>query len=166
MPDNSGVESRELHAGSSNLDSVLRGRFHSITIGNYNTWNDWHLVPSSRPFIEPPEVKTETLDVPGADGSVDFTGALNGVRFKDRQGSWEFIMLPGYGRWYERYSAIMNAIQGARVRIIFDDDPTYYYYGRVSVTSFEAGDHYSTITISYFVEPYKHLLSNSTSKML
>lgn len=166
MADNSGAEYRQLLAGTNNSDADLRYRFHSVNFGNMNTWVNWHLVPASRPYIEPPEVKTETLEIPGADGSLDFTGALNGIRYKDRQGTMEFIMMPGYGKWSDRYSAIMNYLQGQKMRIILDDDPTYYYYGRVSVTAFDVGDQYTTITISYFVDPYKRLISNTDTKVL
>ena len=29
-----------------------------------NTWIDWHLVPTERPSIENPEVKTKTVEIP------------------------------------------------------------------------------------------------------
>ena len=34
-----------------------------------HTYRDWHLIPTSRPVIEPPEVKTHIVDIPGANGA-------------------------------------------------------------------------------------------------
>ena len=65
---------------------------------------------------------------------------------------------PGvYFSWAERLSDIMNSIQGKRIKAILDDDPNYYYVGRFYVSDWDSsGDTYSTITISYEVEPFKH----------
>ena len=27
--------------------------YHSITIGDKNTWDDWHLIPATRPLFHP-----------------------------------------------------------------------------------------------------------------
>ena len=45
--------------------------YHSITIGSKNTWDDWYLIPSSRPVVNPPKPKTKYIDIPGADGHLD-----------------------------------------------------------------------------------------------
>ncbi len=42
--------------------------YHSITIGNKNTWDDWHLIPATRPLFNPPTVKTNMVNIPGGDG--------------------------------------------------------------------------------------------------
>lgn len=35
--------------------------YHSITIGEKNTWDDWHLIPTSRPLVNPPSVNTHLI---------------------------------------------------------------------------------------------------------
>ena len=52
--------------------------YHSITIGTKNTWDDWHLIPKSRPLVNPPSVKTNVVDIPGGDGALDLSTALSG----------------------------------------------------------------------------------------
>ena len=42
--------------------------YHSITFGNKNTWNDWHLIPTSRPVFGLPSLKKKTLDIQGGAG--------------------------------------------------------------------------------------------------
>lgn len=64
---------------------------------------------------------------------------------------------PGvYYSWAERLSDIMNSIQGKKIKAVLDDDPYYYYLGRFYVSDWDSsGETYSTITISYEVEPFK-----------
>lgn len=58
--------------------------------------------------------------------------------------------------WADRLSNIMNSIQGKKIKAVLDDDPEYYYNGRFYVSDWDSsGDTYSTITISYIVDPYK-----------
>ena len=42
--------------------SVRSEFYHSVVFGEKNTWDDWHLVPSSRPVINPPDVIKEHLN--------------------------------------------------------------------------------------------------------
>ena len=37
----------------------------------YDTWEDFHMAPKARPFVAEPPVKTNYIDVPGANGSLD-----------------------------------------------------------------------------------------------
>lgn len=121
-----------------------------------NTWDDWHLIPSSRPLVNPPQVKTSYLDIPGADGSLDLTEVLTGrPRYGNRTGSWEFYVDNGYGEWHEKYSSIMHYLHGQPFCAWLEDDPDFYYKGRFSVNSWASNPSYSTIVINYVVDPYK-----------
>ena len=138
------------------MSSEQAKKYHSITIGDKNTWDDWHLVPTSRPLVPPPNVNTSYVTVPGSSGSLDLTEALTGYpTYANRTGSWEFLVLNGYGEWYIRYSDIMSYLHGKRFRAILDDDPNYYYEGRFSVASWASNKDWSRITINYNVGPYK-----------
>lgn len=138
------------------MSSEQAKKYHSITIGDKNTWDDWHLVPTSRPLVTPPSVNTSYVTVPGASGSLDLTDALTGYpTYSNRSGSWEFLVMNGYGEWYARYSDIMAYLHGKKFKAILDDDPNYYYEGRFSVASWTSPKDWSRITINYNVGPYK-----------
>ena len=152
------------------MSSSKAKQFHSITIGDKNTWDDWHLVPSSRPLFNPPAAKTHFVDIPGGDGSIDLSEALSGkVNYSGRSGSWEFIVINSgqveydseYDEWYERYTEIMEYLHGREYRAILDDDPSYYYKGRFSVDQWNSNAGNSTIVINYVVDPYKRQLYSS-----
>lgn len=141
--------------------------FHSITFGNKNTWDDWHLVPTSRPLVNPPSVKTNIVDIPGANGSVDLTEALTGEPlFGDRTGSWEFIVANDYLSWEKAYSNIMSYLHGRRMHAILEDDPSFYYDGRFSVNQWKSDRSWSLIVINYTVGPFKQRITNSLEPWL
>lgn len=157
-------------------DTALAKQYHSITIGAYNTWTDWRLIPESRPVVNPPEVKTNFVEVPGADGVLDFTEALdNKIHYKPREGSWDFLIsheqinIDSGGRyhrdnlWSELYHDILNAVHGKRVSVILMDEwddngnDNRFYTGRVWVNSFKSDPSHSKITFDYSLDPFRYL---------
>lgn len=131
--------------------------YHSVTIGNKNTYDDWFIVPASRPLFEAPKPKTKLVDVPGASGQWDLSNALTGYPvFSNREGNWEFYVLNDHGEWYDRYSEIMTYLHGKRLDAVLEDDPNWHYTGRFAVDQWRSEKDYSKIVISYIVDPYKY----------
>ena len=130
--------------------------YHSITFGNKNTWDDWHLIPSTRPLFNPPSTKTHYLDIPGGNGKIDLSESLTGYPVYDnRTGSNEFYVANGYVSWEKLYSEIMNYLHGRTMKAYLEDDPYFYYEGRFEVNQWKSDKYWSTITINYDVYPYK-----------
>lgn len=130
--------------------------YHSLYIDDKNTWKDWHLVPINRPVVNPPKVKTNYIEVPGADGVLDVSSAFTGqILYSNRQGTWEFRVDPKFMNWTEIYSLIMKDVHGNFVKVILEDDPEYYYEGRLFVNQWLSDKDNSTITIEYNLAPYK-----------
>lgn len=140
--------------------------YHSITFGDKNTWDDWHIVPTTRPVFNPPKVKTKTLDISGGNGVIDLSESLTGYPvFNNREGSFEFIVMNDYMEWQELYSTISDYIHGRRMRAILEDDDEYYYEGRFAVNSWKSEKNNSKITIDYSVAPYKRRLTDSSESL-
>lgn len=130
--------------------------YHSITFGSKNTWDDWHLIPKSRPVFNPPPVKTHFVEIPGGDGSIDLSTALAGrPLFGNRVGSFEFYVENGFKDWSALYSEIMVYLHGQKMRAVLEDDPAYFYEGRFTVNAWKSEQQRSTIVIDYNVNPYK-----------
>lgn len=137
--------------------------YHSVTFGDKNSWEDWHLIPSSRPVINPPEPKTMLLDIPGESGAIDLSESLTGYPlFKNRTGSIEFIVSNNfheavdiYQKWSDVYSDIMDHLHNKKMPVILEDDPDWEYYGRLTVNSWKSEEFNSRITIDYNLDPYK-----------
>lgn len=137
--------------------------YHSIIFDDaINTWDDWHLIPSTRPVVNPPEVKTNFLDIPGGNGSIDATEALTGYpTYENRTGSWEFYVANGYKDWDVAYSDILNYLHGRRRKAVLEDDLSFYYEGRFSVNEWKSDKIASLITIDYNVYPYKRNIDST-----
>ena len=127
-----------------------------------HTFDDWNLILKSRPEISPPEPKTEYVDLPGADGHLDLTEALTGeVVFNPRNISMVFRVVQGNEEWPSVYSDILDFLHGRKVKIVMDDNPDYYYVGRVTVEGWDSSSNHSEIKLKAIVEPYKMERSSS-----
>lgn len=151
--------------------TFYQGIDHGSFTNGRNSYSNWHLVSKSRLLFNPPKVKTKYIDIPGANGHIDMTDVLGGTPYyENREGSFEFYVLndypSGHSSWVTRYADIMNFLHGMPCKAILDDDPGYYYKGRFSVDSWGSDSSWSTITISYSVDPYKISISSASNKSL
>ena len=139
--------------------SDLSKQYHSLIIGDKNTWDDWHLIPSSRPLVNPPEIEENYIKIAGKDGFVDLSELFaNRPIYGKRTGSWEFYADPNYAisePWDVKYSAIMAYLHGRTKYVILEDDPNYYYEGRLKVNQWKSDPNWSIVTIDYTLQPYK-----------
>ena len=106
---------------------------NGVKIGEKHSYDDFGLILSSK-VINPPEPKTNEVEVPLRDGSIDLTQALTDeVKYKDREIQLTFSVIDSRKTWHDKISAIENYLHGQRMKIIFDEDPEFYYIGKVSV---------------------------------
>lgn len=141
--------------------------YHSITFGygeysnghfetEANTWNDWHLIPSSRPSVSPPGVNTNYINIVGQNGSIDMTDNITGTPiYSDRSGSWEFIVDNGHSLWVTIKETITEFMHGQKLKCFSEDDPIHIYTGRFSVNEWQSESSHSTIVINFSIDPYK-----------
>ncbi len=135
--------------------------YHSIIISGKNTYDEWGLIPTSRPLVNPPEVKTTYVDIPSSHGILDYTELLLWEPpFRRREGSWEFAVKPG-DSWASVYSSLLNYVHGKEHYVILEDDPDYKYQGRLTLNSWKSDPEYSVITIDYSLDPFKYSVRSS-----
>lgn len=106
--------------------------------------------------IDMPDVKTEKIDLPGADGYVDMTDYF-GAKYENRK-----IKITGdledksYGGWMNSISQISNYIHGKKRKLVLDWDAGFYYVGRGKCEYDKDNRIYSEITLTFDCEPYKY----------
>lgn len=133
--------------------------YHSIWFGEKNSWEDWHLIPASRPVVDPPKERTKFVTIEGRSGSYDYSQTLRGAPvYEDREGSWEFYVANGYLPWHAAYQNILNFLQGRRCSVVLEDDPSYFYEGLCWVDKWKSEPGHSRIVIRYRLGPYKRRL--------
>lgn len=149
------------------MSSFYYNQEHSVTFGEKNTWEDWKLIPNTRPSFSPPQPKNTFLDIPGGNGTIDLSESLTGYPlYQDRTGSWEFIVADQERPWSDVYSEIMTYLQGKRFSVVLEDDPYFHYEGRFWVNEYRSDPNYSLIVIEYMVGPYKLEPNNSVEPWL
>lgn len=128
-----------------------------------NTWDDWHLIPSSKPSIAAPGVVTKFIEIPGADGMLDLSDYLTGrPTYGQRQGSIAFYSANRGDVNEVVHEDMMRILHGKKLKMRLMSDPAYYYEGRFSVGALESGASYSGVTISYQLDPYKIRISEES----
>lgn len=141
-------------------------RYHSLQIGDYHTYDDWSLIPTSRPAFLPPKVDTNIVQIPGTHIPLDltniFTEYTGSPPLTPATTSVEFMIMNKVIPWWGLYSEIQNAIHGKRLRVVLLDDPDYYYNCLVEVREWKSGDSRSYITIDFTPNPYKIELEETT----
>lgn len=128
-----------------------------------HTERDWGLKLLSI-YIPMPKPKTQLVDIPGGDGSIDLTEINARPAYDDRDGiELVFDIMDGdYKTWYLKYSEFADSVHGKKVKMVLDDEPDHYYMVRLELDGKKTNPVYGTITMSGSAEPFKYdlLVSN------
>lgn len=125
-----------------------------IWFGDIHSYDDLNLI-LSKVVIPPAIPKTNFIDIPGGDGSVDLTEALGEVRYNDREATITFTVLPE-DDFEQKKREVSNLLNGVRFnRIIVDKDPDYYWVGRCKINEYASDKNLHKIVVGAILAPYK-----------
>lgn len=131
---------------------------YAATLNGKHTYYDYGLYVTNTNPVEPPEVKAEYITVPGRNGDIDLTEALTGYTVYGNRNI--NLQLGGKKRsqeWPGFMSTFLNEIHGKKVKVVFDNDPSWYYEGRATVSSdYEKGNDIARFTLTINADPYKY----------
>jgi len=113
----------------------------------------------SKVIVGEPTVKEILVDVPGADGSLDYSDFFGDPIYNNRQ----ILIECGFvvSSRFDQESYIRNSIHGKKCRISLSEDSGYYYIGRVSVGDITKEVGIAHLQITCNCQPYK-LKNNAT----
>ena len=131
-----------------------------ITFGNLHSYNDLNLILESKE-IGSPDVKENKIDIPGADGSLDMTDFFGEPKYEDVTHKFDFSTIVPQAQFLSLYSTVKNSLHGKKMRIILDDDPLFFYQGRIKVLPFTNEKNIGKISIECDCEPYKYKLAKT-----
>lgn len=126
-----------------------------VKFGDIHSWNDLDLM--LEPFVIPPAIpKTNLLDIPAGDGSLDLTEALGVIRYHDRELVFNFTVNPlSEMTFEEKITQVSNALNGKAFNIMLDKDPDWYWEGRCIVNEHSQNKMIGKIVVKAIVRPYK-----------
>lgn len=131
-----------------------------ILFGDYHSYRDLRLILVSKE-IGAPAVKVNKIDIPGADSSLDLTDFFGEPKYDDTMHKFTFVSIEPQSQFLSQFSLVKNAIHGKKDRIILDDDPSFFYYGRMHVSSFTNEKNIGNITVECECEPYKYKVNET-----
>lgn len=128
-----------------------------VKFDDYHSYLDFGLILSSY-SVGDAKPKTEMIDIPGSDGSLDLSEYFGDVKYKNRELSFTFSLIGRPSEFLQNYSHLQNLINGRKMKIVLDDDPEFYYVGRVTVDEWKSKPRVGSITVDCDCEPYKYKL--------
>lgn len=122
--------------------------------GSFHSYGAFQLILATK-TIGTPSPKAETIDIPGGDGVLDLTEFFGETKYGNRNLSFEFSSMVIPSDFMLLFSMVQNALHGKKMTITLDDDPGWYYTGRISVSEWKADRNIGKLTIDCDCEPYK-----------
>ena len=134
-----------------------------IYFGTIHSFYDLNLVLLADGVdIPPPKPKTNYVDIPGGNGSIDLTEAHGKVNYNDRECKFTFAVHPSDRMTFEEKKAqVAGLLNGKQCDIVLDKDQEYYYSGRCAVDDWQQDRNYKKIVISARVAPYKYKINET-----
>lgn len=140
---------------------------YGVWIDNTNTLDAYGLILLAEVQTGMPAPRTKYIEVPEADGDLDYTGGLTGgvVRYGMRQISLQ--LFPAHDKIAgttrpatEEHAAIIRQklaeqVHGQRVKLWLPDDPEHYFIGRMEIGE-KGGYNNTTIPITMTAEPWRY----------
>lgn len=130
----------------------------AATNEQFHTLKDWSLAVGNNNYIGDPEQHTDFISVKGRNGLLDISEALTGrPTYSSRPINIALGGIRERNDWDAVVSDIRNKIEGKTIKLIFDNDPTYFWYGRCHVTNFDRTRELGQFNIEIpNADPYKY----------
>ena len=131
-----------------------------VTFLGYHSEKDLNLLLTGKE-IGAPEIKRQTIDIAGSDGELDFTDFFGEPKYANVQHQFTFESIRPRNEQLSQFTDIKNKIHGKKGRIILDDDPSFFYAGRCSVSKYTNEKNIGKITVTCDCEPYKYKMTET-----
>lgn len=127
-----------------------------VKFGIFHSYSFYNLILNSKE-IGSPEVKTNHIEIPGADGYIDFTNFFGEPKYKNRKLVFHFTVnhAVGIDKYLSTYQNVHTILHGKAMKITLDEDPDWYYYGVVHVGDYQCNRNIATFDIECDCEPYR-----------
>lgn len=101
--------------------------------------------------ITPPAPKTNYIEIPGTDSSIDLTEATGTVAYSDGEILFKFTLFD-----YEKMEQFKNDVHGRRFDIMLDREPDFVYNGRVMFNSAQMVKSFYEMEMTARINPFKY----------
>lgn len=133
---------------------------------SFHTYDDWGLYITNTNCIGEPKQDLNYVKVMGSNRQVDLSEALTGhINYISRPITIEVAGVNPHISWDSIISDFRNKINGRVCRIIFDNDTSYFWRGRIDIKDFESAMRLGRLKITLpEAEPYKYNVLSSSDR--
>lgn len=129
---------------------------NQFRIGEQFTLDTWGALLSTFEIGEA-QPKTNYIDIPGGDGSIDLTEALTGeVAYENRTITATFTLNQPRSEWRTIMDQIRAYCHGRKFNIKAPYDDDHYFIGRVNIGPLERDGALATFEMTITCDPYKY----------
>ena len=135
---------------------------------SYHTFDDWGLYITNTDCIGAPVQYTKYIEIPGRNGLLDLSETISGRQiYTSRPIKINLSGARDKTTWDAALSILRNRVNGKVCRIIFDNDPAYYWHGRIDIKDFSSVLDLGSLTIDIpSADPYKYSIASSSEPWL
>lgn len=130
-----------------------------ITFGTIKSYTDLNLILPPGKEIGSPAIKRKVIDIEGADSVIDYTDYFGEPKYENMTHKLPFAFIVPHEQFLSHFSKVKNALHGKKMRIIMDDDKSFYYVGRLSVSPGTWDNGVGRLTVECDCEPYKYKIA-------
>lgn len=126
-----------------------------VKLGNKWTFDNYGLWLAPSPEIGEAEPKTNYIDIPYGNGSIDLTEALTGeVSYGDRKLNFSLVFPANKAQWNAIHKQLIADVHGRRLSVVMPQYPDYVFNGRVAVGKLDEDNSIATVAIAVTADPY------------
>lgn len=128
-----------------------------VKIGEKNTLSEWGLILCSDLVVGAPPVKTNWVDVPAADGALNFSYDLAGrALYKTRTISFRLFCNGSKGDFDSVAADFAQYCHGKMLKLWLPTDDTHYFKGIFEIDNLQSGYNKNILKIKVTAEPYRY----------
>lgn len=132
-----------------------------IILDKYHTYEDFGLELIEQE-IDTPKIKSNFVEVPGRDGTLDLSAAFGEPVYEDRNARFKFVCMNGNRIDREElFNRIKSLLSGKRINIIQEDNKDFYFIGRNLSISTENLVSHGFIEFEYRCEPWRKAVNET-----
>ncbi|MBP5309638.1 MAG: phage tail family protein [Lachnospiraceae bacterium] len=134
----------------------------------FHTLNDWSAYVQNSDCIGDPVQYTRYIEIPGRNGLLDVSEVISGRQiYTSRPLKIVLAGIREKADWDSVISDFRNKINGRICQFIFDNDPGYFWRGRVAIKNFSSVLSRGSFEIDIpTADPYKYAINSSTDPWL
>ena len=133
---------------------------YGVSINGIDTLEAWGLMLLADVTVEAPALKEYTADIPGGDGSLDYSAYTGYPHYKDRKLSFTLFSGVEDKALQNIRTALMLAWHGQQVELVLPDDVAHCYRGVLQVGE-SSGYNSGCIPITMRAEPLRYALQDT-----